>query len=144
MCSFIIAPSFKAYLLNVSKKEREKGTFDSNTSSTKVNYTLWDEVWRFKQWLVNSFSTQYCSWTLDILLSKLEPSCAIASKRIFRLQLEDSYFCMKTYTLTRLIFPGTYFRGCQNQNISRGYIFVEGRFSVISRGLIFAVNKVCI
>ena len=33
---------------------------------------------------------------------------------------------------------------CQNQNFLRGFIFADGQISVISRGLIFAVDKICI
>ena len=56
---------------------------------------------------------------------------------------------IKTNTLTRLtfarlIFAWTCFRRCQNQNFLHGFIFADGQISVISRGLIFAVNKICI
>ena len=33
---------------------------------------------------------------------------------------------------------------CQNQKFFRGFIFADGQISVISRGLIFAVDKICI
>ena len=51
---------------------------------------------------------------------------------------------MNWTTLTRLFFAWTYFHGYQNQNFLRGFIFADVHISVISRGLIFAVDKICI
>ena len=47
-------------------------------------------------------------------------------------------------TLTILIFVWTSFRECQNQSFLRGFIFADGQISVVSQGLIFAVDKICI
>ena len=57
------------------------------------------------------------------------------------------YLCV-SITLTRLIFARlifawTYYRKCQNQNFSLGFIFAHAQISVISRGLIFAVDIIC-
>ena len=45
-------------------------------------------------------------------------------------------------TFREINFGWNYFRGCQNQNFSSGFIFADSQISVISRGLIFAVDKI--
>ena len=57
-----------------------------------------------------------------------------------RLQLSQATLIRLIYA--RLIFGWNYFRRCQNQNFSSGFIFADGQISVISRGLIFAVDKI--
>ena len=37
-----------------------------------------------------------------------------------------------------------FFHGCQNQHFLGGFIFADGQISVIWRGLVFAVGKICI
>ena len=71
------------------------------------------------------------------------------SETFFHILFLSVYLICKFYILARLIFAEINFReisfrGCQNQNFLRGSIFVDGHISVISRGLIFAVDKICI